>query len=145
MRKGLRRELAVFETSSPSYVLMSSIDYCVRLLNKERRSLFKSYEENLEYFDNKIGGLGKLKAICRETDKTARQASFFGFDPGKIVISTATADLTGSALVSRLRERGVELEAAYPFHAVAMTSICDTRENFERLADALAETDALQP
>ena len=41
-----------------------------------------------------------------------------------------------------LREKyHLELEMSYPFYAVAMTSVCDTAEGFERLSKALLEID----
>ena len=43
----LRLGLAIYQTSSPSYVLLSSIDRCVRLLHREGERLFGEYAKNL--------------------------------------------------------------------------------------------------
>lgn len=39
------RSLAIYETSSPSYVLLSSIDVCLRMLEKDSKHLFSEYEK----------------------------------------------------------------------------------------------------
>ena len=50
--------------------------------------------------------------------------------------------MSGIELMELLRsEYQIELEMAYPFYAVAMTSVCDRAEGFTRLAEALKEID----
>jgi len=68
--------------------------------------------------------------------------SHFAFDPGKIVIVTKKAAISGDRLMSILREEFlIELELARPNYAIAMTSICDTAEGFDRLIKALVSID----
>jgi len=68
---------------------------------------------------------------------------FYYFDPGKIVIITKNTNMNKNALVDILRnEYKIELEVTHPNFAIAMTSICDTDEGFNRLANALNEIDS---
>ena len=46
--KLIRRFLGIYETSSPSYILMSSLDACVAKLEKDSGRLFDEFTENLE-------------------------------------------------------------------------------------------------
>ena len=46
----LQANLSVFETSSPSYVLMSSVDQCLKKIEQDK-SLFKAYEKRLDGYD----------------------------------------------------------------------------------------------
>ncbi len=129
----LERELRVFETSSPSYILLASIDRCLGLL-QNGRALFKTYVENLRYFREKTSAMEHLEII--KMQNTSR------YDMGKIIISTEKTDITGKKIQHLLREdHNIELEMATPDYALAMTSICDTRDSFDRLADALARID----
>lgn len=138
--KRLGRELSVFETSSPSYVLMSSIDFCVGLLESRGPVLFAEYAEALDGFYRRAGSLKHLKALCPET---GAYPAFFCFDRGKLVILTRGAGIGGPELAVILRERfDIEVEMACPGYIVAMTSICDTKETLGRFADALVEIDA---
>lgn len=139
----LREAVTLFQTSSPSYVLLSSIDRCTELLEGGKERLFNAYIEKLNDFDARIKDLKRLCVICHGADGMADHKSFFSFDPGKIVILSREAGLSGTELSALLRSGYLlELEMAGPGHAVAMTSICDEPEHFIRLADALKAVDS---
>ncbi len=137
----LRGPVNTFQTSSPSYVLLASIDACLRLLEKDGPALFAAYEARLASFGEKMKALRRLRVLCAGNDAPGNHPSFFRFDPGKLVLLTrGAADLTGPALARALRERyRIETEMAAPDYGIAMTSICDPDEHFDRLAAALLE------
>ena len=130
------RELSIFETSSPSYILMSSIEECLDIISSKGKELFKKYENNLKYFYNETRKLQKLKILGNEIENKEY------YDFGKIVIITKNTNITGKELSDILRkEYKIELEMSSIDYALAMTSICDTKENFIRLLNALEEID----
>ena len=138
----LARRLSMFQTSSPSYLLMGSMDRCVRLLEDHSRELFAAYEAALAGFDRAAAPLRRLRVLCHGGDALADHPAFFAFDPGKLVISTRGSDLTGPALMDVLRrDYNIELEMALGSYALAMTSVRDTEETLGRLASALLEID----
>lgn len=138
----LASELAVFQTSSPSYVLLSSIDRCLRLLDSGKEALFSEYEKNLEAFNKSISGIGKLRVLCHGADTQNNRGSFFGFDPGKIVMSTRSTNLSGKELAQLLRSKyRIELEMVSADYAVAMSSLCDSRDALALLIGALLDAD----
>lgn len=140
----LQASVNLFQTSSPSYVLLASIDRCLRLLDEDSPRLFKAYVKSLGAFSEAVTGLQKLRVLCCGADDIARHSGFYGFDPGKIVIDTGSTALSGTALTALLREqKGIELEMAGAGYAVAMTSIADKKEAFTRLAGALLELDQM--
>ncbi|MCH5300810.1 MAG: aminotransferase class I/II-fold pyridoxal phosphate-dependent enzyme [Ruminococcus sp.] len=129
----LKEQLSVFETSSPSYILMSSMDKCFELLLKEKDKLFKNYYNNLIAFYNNVKSLKRLKVFFKEDEF---------FDLGKIIISTLNTNITGSKLSEILRsEYNIELEMTYDSYCIAMTSIGDKEIGFEMLSDALLKID----
>lgn len=133
--------LSVFETSSPSYVLMASADACMDFLENSGKS-FAAYEKALNTFSKSVEKLGKLRVLCHGKDKS-NDHGFFAFDKGKLVIETDSTAITGVELMERLRsEYSLELEMAYPSHALAMTSVCDTADGLYRLVSALCEIDS---
>lgn len=138
--KKFENALAIFETSSPSYVLMSSIDNCFDfLMNSDE--YFAIYKNNLLRFSENIKSLKHLKVLCYGNDNIFDH-NFYAFDYGKIVICTVGTNINGVELMNILREKyRLELEMSYPFYAVAMTSVCDTEEGFNRLSTALLEID----
>ena len=132
----VRRELSIFETSSPSYILMSSIDECLDLIERNGEKLFLDYQENLKYFYNEAKALKKLKVLGNELlEKNL-------YDFGKIVVITKNTNITGKELSDILRkDYKIEVEMSSNYYIIAMTSICDSKESFERLLNALKEID----
>ena len=131
----IQRMIGILQTSSPSYVLMASIDYCLRMLAADAGRLFNEYENNLARFANLVSNLRNLSIL-------GKKPGFFDFDPGKISIVTKNSSLDGVQLAELLREKhNIELERAYKSYAIAMTSIRDTCDAYTRLADALINID----
>ena len=136
----ISRLLSVLQTSSPSYVLMASIDACLRLLKADKEKLFIEYERNLDSFSKSIMTMKNLYVLHHGSDKA--HTGFFAFDPGKLVIITKKTALSGIMLMDILRaEYKIELERACAGYAIAMTSVCDRPEGFSRLAGALSAID----
>ena len=126
-RRRLRRLLAVYQTSSPSYVLMAGIDRCVGLLEREKDRLFGELAGNLDWFRRETGNLELLRLPKSD-------------DPSKILISAERAGLTGLEIQKFLREEAhLELEMAAGSYALALASVGDGREGFVRLAAALGQ------
>ena len=134
--ENVARELSIFETSSPSYILMSSIEECLDIIISKGKELFKEYENNLKYFYSETRKLQKLKILGNEIENKEY------YDFGKIVIITKNTNITGKELSDILRdEYKIELEMSSINYALAMTSICDKKESFTRLLKALKEID----
>ena len=132
-RNRIGEALDIFETSSPSYVLMNSISQCLDIL-EDCSELFREYVDNLHDFYRLSGELKNLQLVCDETDKK---------DPGKLVISTENTNVTGVELAKLLREKyQLETELSSFAYLLAMTSIMDTKEGFDRLKQALIEIDS---
>ena len=129
----LRFYLQIFQSSSPSYVLMASIDYCLSLLEakEQRKDLFETYWRLLTDTRNQLSKLSHLKLL--ETKN---------YDPSKILISTQGTKETGLSLYQHLlKDFHLQLEMAAGAYALAMTSICDTPEGMGRLLYALKKID----
>lgn len=135
----LRHALAVFQTSSPSYLLMASIDSCVSLL-REEPSLLSRWREALTGFDQKTSNLGQIEISFRH----GLPPQVFAYDPGKLILTPKSG--SGYTLKDALREKfHIELEMAAPGYALAMTGVGDTTGSLDRLAKALRELDGRLP
>ena len=114
--------LQVFQTSSPSYVLMSSISSCLKYLESD--------ESKID-FDNYVN---LLKNFYKDTRHVLPQEDR---DISKIII-VPPEKISGVEYSDYLRkEHHLEMEMATPTYVLAMTSVCDTTEGFERLKRAL--------
>ena len=132
---GIARAMAVFTTSSPSYVLISSIDGEVRSLANGGGELLSAWREALRAPALR-GPYEKISVPDLSADPAV-----FDADPSKIYIDSHRSGVTGEELSALLRNAGVEIEALYPYGALAMTGEGDSGETLRRFADALREAD----
>lgn len=139
-RERVERFLGVYQTSSPSYVLMGSIAACLRFLMQDREKAFESYTELLAQCRGELENLEILRLIGPEIK--GRKSRIFDLDRSKLVISTADAPIDGPELHRRLRQQyGLELEMEAPGYVLALTSVMDSDKGFRRLSQALLEID----
>ena len=79
----------VFQTSSPSYVLLSSIDRCLRTLSTDSAQLFQNYEKNLSLFFAEASSMKNLRLLW--SPELILNSGFYAYDRGKIVVLTGSA------------------------------------------------------
>lgn len=136
----IERALQIFETSSPSYLLMASIDGCVQLMRERGEELLRAWFDALNEFREATAGARALEFMGRAT------RGAFAFDPSKIVFSAANRGVSGAELMSMLRnDFNIEIEMAAPNYALAMTGLGDTRETLITLSRALMKIDGALP
>ena len=135
------RYLGMFQTSSPSYLFMAGMQRCIRYMDGAGRDEMVRYEKRLEHFMERMKGLRVLEILTHEVCEKYEAAA--GWDPSKIVVSTMHAkEFHGEELAEVLRSQyHLEMEMTAPEYVIAMTSVMDTDEGFERLAAALVEID----
>ena len=97
----IRKYLKIYQTSSPSYILMGSIDYAVYVMEKYGQQLYGEYRIRRDGFVNEVQNLNNLKILNKEV---LIKEGAFDFDDSKIIIS-ATAKITGKELFNILRNR----------------------------------------
>lgn len=130
-RKKIKRYLDMLQSSSPSYILMASIDACVAMLEEKGQELFEAYTENLEELWQQAAELKRLRLL--ETEH---------FDRSKIVVSVKNTDITSKELYRILLENyHLQMEMVGGTYVLALSSVGDTKEGLRRLAEALQEID----
>ncbi len=129
----VRRNVAMLQSSSPSYLLSASIAGCVDYLEREGDTAAERW----------LTALGRFREETRDLKHIQLWSGgpgAFAFDPSKLVLSAG--GLGGAALLSLLRERShIELEMAAGRYALAMTGMGDTDASPSRLAEALRTLD----
>lgn len=134
----LQSALSFFQTSSPSYVLMSSIRYALDYAEKNTLA-FADYIERLRTFEQDAKQWKHLALLFHSEDETGNLADY---DRGKLVIATVHTTISGVELANILRKNyNLEVEMAAANYIIAMTSVCDTDEGFRRLSVALSAID----
>lgn len=127
--------LSIYETSSPSYILMASAEYGVAYM-QENRDKVEKYVDNLKKFRQKCAQLVNIHLIGKE------EVASTDYDRGKLVFSVKNTNSNGHQLFSWLLEKsGIEMEMADRTNCIAMTSVCDTEEDFALLFHELEKFD----
>lgn len=136
----IKMYLQIYQTSSPSYMLMSGISNCLRLVKEQGAQLFEEYDQNLREFYEACNKLKHLEVY--HPMKLKEEKRPFAFDPSKILIFTHHCNINGVELYDLLLKRyKIQCEMVSKNYVLAMTSIADTKEGFNRLIEALLDID----
>ena len=129
----LEHAIDIFETSSPSYVLMSSASICMDFLEEQGATGFDEYAKRLRDFYDKSKRLSRLEIIDFPTDKK---------DPSKIIISGKKTRIPGFLIAKMLREDyKIEPEMTSKFEVLALSSVVDDEKVLDILLDAIFDMD----
>ena len=136
----LDRYVHIYQTSSPSYVLMAGIEGCIRYMAGEGL-------EQMRLFSSKIGEVRKvlsgMKRLRLLTDQEKGLNGIYDMDISKIIVSTRRTGKSGAWLDDRLRkDYHLEMEMCGSDYVTAITTLADTQEGLERLCKALLHIDS---
>ena len=119
-------KLQLMESTSPSYLLMASLDINSELLEEKGDILIESWKENLTYFRSeadKIPGLKVMKHPMLDDTKLNLDMSAYGID--------------GLMLEELLIKENIYVELVTGNILMCMTGIGNKRYDFERLLEVL--------
>lgn len=112
-RDELASAIAMFETSSPSYVFMASIDGCVDLVRS--RSIFDGWREKIK----------RIRRAAEARGMLVKPTGVFAYDESKIVLTAH--GITGCEIARILRESfRIEVEMISASYVILMTGAGDT-------------------
>ena len=136
-RERIDRYIHMVQSSSPSYVLMASIENSIYQM--ERMDM-EPYRREIMKLRERLKGMGCLRLV--DTDIIG-QYGIHDLDVSKIVVSTRKSSLTGADLDRVLRrEYHLEMEMCGADYVTAITTVMDSGEGLERLGDALTRIDS---
>ena len=137
----LDRYVHIYQTSSPSYVLMAGIESCIRYMAGEGVKQMKLFSDKIDWIRMVLSGLNHLKLL---TDQEKGMHGIYDMDRSKIIISTRGTGKSGTWLDDRLRkEYHLEMEMCGSDYVTAITTLADTQEGLERLCNALLSIDSM--
>lgn len=117
----VQKYMNIFESSSPSYILLNSIDKCIEFL-KESKHKFYEYKNILNRFYDQVKQLDNISVLKND-------------DITRIVLSAK--GYSGTELAEFLRNHQIEAEGATLNYVILISTVCDTAEGFEKLIKAL--------
>ena len=131
------RNLSLFQTSSPSYVLMASIDGCLRYLAGEGIYELDIWNDRIDKFRKSMSRCKRIKLFEHNGD-----GRVYAYDKTKLVFLTVESAISGVALMRALRSKyKIELEMASANYVLAMTGAGDTLGAYLAISEAIFELD----
>lgn len=125
----VQRALSLLQTTSPSYLLMSSIDWSVFMATRED---WAKHIDRCEALRRQIDGIAGLSA------EPALPRGAVDYDKTRIVIDVSDRNITGFEADAALQHSGVFVEMADDRRLVLITSPADDPAWDEKLLSALA-------
>lgn len=125
----VRNALALFGSTSPSYLILQSLDKCNQILSE-------GYPLRL------LRCCGHLTRLRRELNEAAAAKHCPGplalkSEPLKVTLDAAVLGLSGTELAEKLRAAKIECEYADPRYLVLMFTPDNPPQDFERLSAAI--------
>ena len=133
----VRQIINLTQTTSGSYLLMSSLDISRRNLALNGKEIFEKVKKLAAYAREEINAIGDYYAYGEELiDGNA----VYDFDPMKLSVHTSDVGLAGIQVYDLLRdEYDIQIEFGDLGNILAYLSIGDRTQEVERLVSALAE------
>lgn len=117
----IKGAMSLFGSSSPSYLILQSLDMCNKYLAEDFRDELAMTVERVNRLKTELGGLYAIEQS----------------EPLKISIYALRCGMTGWELAERLREADIEPEYADETHIMMMFSPQNSENDFERVKKAL--------
>ncbi|HIU31886.1 MAG TPA: aminotransferase class I/II-fold pyridoxal phosphate-dependent enzyme [Candidatus Caccousia avistercoris] len=133
----VRQIINLTQTTSGSYLLLSSLDISRRNLALRGREDFRRVVELAEYARREINDIGGYYAYSREL---CNGDSVYDFDVTKLSVNTLDVGLAGIEVYDLLRdEYDIQIEFGDLGNILAYISVGDRPRDIERLVSALSE------
>lgn len=129
--------LNLTQTTSPSYILLASLDIARKQLAEQGEQLIS------EIYDISLWArreISKIDGLYVMGEEVLQQSGCYAFDPTKIVVNVKALGLSGYEVEKFLRKKyQIQVELSDLFNIIALVSLGDNRESLSILINALKE------
>ncbi|MGB6128706.1 MAG: aminotransferase class I/II-fold pyridoxal phosphate-dependent enzyme [Psychrilyobacter sp.] len=134
-KQRVKRMLNLTQTTSASYLLMTSLDVARKTLVIEGKEIFTNLLDMISKFREKLNSIQGIRCF-----KSILSDKLYNFDETKIGINLHGLGLTGFEGYDILREKyNIQMELADTHNILGIASIGDVWEDYQKLIDALEE------
>ncbi len=133
----VRTTMSLLQTTSPSYILLASLDTARMQMATEGKLLLDKAVELAAYARAEINKIKGFFCFGREVTGTK---GVYDFDPTKVTITSKNLGLSGYELERLLAEKYfIQPEMADLYNVLCVFSVGDTRERVDALLSALRD------
>lgn len=136
-REKLRWMLRMVQTSSPSYLLMRSLDQATEMAGAWGQAEMARLLWDIERLRER---LSPVPGLLEGPEVWKGRGAVRDADPTKLVLRGAALGCSGAALSEQLREGyGIQMELSTPWHSLGIAAIGNGSEDMEALGTALLD------
>jgi arginine decarboxylase len=129
--------MSLLQTTSPSYILLASLDVARRQMAVEGKELLDNTIELAKYAREKINNINGYYCFGEEV---VNKPGAFAFDPTKITITCKDLGISGNELERILAEKYfIQPEMSDLYNVLCVFTLGDTKESVDALIHALEE------
>lgn len=127
--------IKAFMTTSPSYLIMASLDYGRYYLDSYGKEDYDNLIERAEFWKNKINSLSKVNIVSNiKIDEN------YKIDKSRYLV-TLENGYSGHKLLDYLKEKKIQSEMSFSKGLILILSPCNSSNDFEKLYFAIKELD----
>jgi len=133
----VRKVINLMQTTSPSYLLMGSLDVARKMLATEGEEIMTHLVEIANYARDEINKIPGCYVIGKEA---IGKPGIFNFDVTKLSVNTRDMGVNGMELYDMLRdEYNIQMETGDMYNSLAILSVGDTYDSANHLIAALKD------
>ena len=133
-KEKLKKLLAMIQSSSPSYILMSSIENAIEYMEKQGKIRLGNNIEIIRKKTKQVADRG-IKVITKDIISNIKG---FDFDETKIIISLDNIGISGNQLEEILRDKyKIQVEMSDMTYINAFVTAADEPDEIEKLFDSI--------
>lgn len=132
----LKDYLMILQTSSPSYVLLSSLEIALAMVHEKGNELFQMLYDNITWFVDElkvVDGIKILNNSCVGND------GIVASDLSKVIINFNHLNISGYEVEAILNKCGIQCELSDPKNILLTFTIADSREVFGAVLSSIKE------
>lgn len=139
-REKIEQYLQIYQSSSPSYILMAGIEQGIWWMEQEEgRKKMEDFSVHLINLRQELRNMKNLRLLGQDA---VGIKDIYDIDSSKIIISVKNTGIDGIELSNRLRnEYHLEMEMCTKDYVTAITTVMDTEDGLKRLKEALLSID----
>lgn len=136
-REKLRFMLRLHQSSSPSYILLASLDLAVMICQTQGRELMEALLDHIDWFKSQIK---EINGITLLDQGLFNKDHVKAMDPTKLWISLRQLNRSGHCMEQMLREKySIQMELSNMYGMLAIATMGNQKQDFEKLVRALEE------
>ena len=130
----VRNALALFGSTSPSYLILQSLDACNRMLDGEYPRQVAECCRRLEVLRSRLNAASAAAGCILPLARSGPDQ-----EPMKLTLDASALGISGQALAQTLRQAGIECEYADPRYLVLMPTPLNPPQDLQKLEAVLLE------